>query len=159
MLGLQPFGLPLPALAALRHIVSKSEPLPACLRRAGRCPTFAGVVKRLLAVKREGCEAIAWAQVFYRDTLLGLSPTMDRRRLRAGVFKLKSKGVTQVWIEPRSRRYGLIIKEFLVGKDDFSCFGSFGGFRGIFGKRRGFIIANSLGALGTDQSLQWSVPV
>ena len=51
------------------------------------------------------------------------------------------------------------MKDFLVGKGDFSGFLNFGGFRGIFGKRRGFIIANSLGALGTDQSLQWSVPV
>ena len=113
---------------------TRGEPLPACLLQAGRCSTFAGVVKRLLAVKREGCEAIAWAQVFYRDTLLGLSPTMDGRRLRAGVFKLKSKGVTQVWVESKSRRYGLIMKDFLVGKGDFSGFLNFGGFRGIFGK-------------------------
>jgi len=36
VLGLQPFGLPLPALAALRHIVSKSEPLPACVHSLRR---------------------------------------------------------------------------------------------------------------------------
>ena len=34
----------------------------------------------------------------------------------------------------RSRRYGPIIKEFVVGKDDFSNFLKLRGFRGIFGR-------------------------
>ena len=41
---------------------------------------------------------------------------------------------TKLWLSPRTRRYGHIIKEFLVGKGDFGCFLSFGEFRGIFGK-------------------------
>ncbi len=59
----------------------------------------------------------------------------------------------------RSRRYGHIIKGFVVGKEGFGGFLKVSGFRETFGRIYGPINANSLGVFGTDRSLQWFVPV
>jgi len=40
----------------------------------------------------------------------------------------------KLWSTSRTRRYGLIMKDFIVGKDDFSGFCLLGRFYGIFGK-------------------------
>ena len=64
-----------------------------------------------------------------------------------------SAGV-KLWLGLRSRRYELIIKEFVVEKDDFGGFLKFRGFREIFGRISGSINADSLGVPWMDRSLQ-----